>query len=752
MLFPMRFFLRFIVPLFLAIGLLAYSAVPLVDRLMLRWFTNDLELRSRLITNAMDSTLFATIDENSKSKAQAFFDRMAQDERLFALGFCDTDAKQPYKTKNFPEQVQCTSITDGVEPPSRIIQEPKGPLHVSYHALQGSGRTLGTMVLVHDMSFAQSRSTLTNRYIMYTFLVVGVIIAMITLLMVKLTWRGWVADTRALLRDKSRRHHLLNPRGAPRELQPIAQELRDMLREMETSRRRKDESQMDWNPRSLKEFLHEELSGDEIIVVSNREPYIHVKKDKKIEVLTPASGLVTALEPIMRACSGTWVAHGSGSGDRDVVDKEDHVYVPPERPAYRIRRVWLTEKEEEGYYYGFSNEGLWPLCHNSYVRPTFRSGDWEEYKRVNQKFADAILEEVKTKDPVILVQDYLLALLPRMIREKLPEATIITFWHIPWPNPETFGVCPWTEELLDGLLGSSIVGFHTRQHDLNFSGTVERYLECRVDRSTSTISYQGELTSVNHYPISIEFPSRLLRHAKSVNEARALIRKKYDVPADLLLGVGVDRLDYTKGIAEKFLAVERLFELHPEWIGKFSFLQIAAPSRSRLESYQRLQTDVQAEADRINARFGKGKYLPVILRVEHREAASVLDYYRAAELCFVNSLHDGMNLVSKEFAAARDDEQGVLILSKFTGAAREFPEALIVNPYHVDQCAAALHAALSMPPEEQRDRMRSLRGFLREFNIFRWAGRMLMDAARMRQRNRFLARIGGTNWDPSEEE
>src|SRR3989338_7535318 len=663
---------------------------------------------------------------------------------MYAVGFCDKKGQLAYRSGELPADVTCPATGSG-ELASQMLQEPSGPLHVAFHVIQGSGGTLGQLVLVHDMSFIQRRSAATRQYILYVFLAVSVIVAAVTTLMAWLTLRRRISGTRALLRGNGFRHPLAP--GTRPELQPIVGDLRELIRDLETDRRLKDDSQTSWTPRALKELLRKELSGDEVIVVSNREPYIHVKRDDHVEVQTPASGLVTALEPIMRACSGTWVAHGSGSGDRDAVDEHDHVAVAPDRPAYRIRRVWLTEEEEAGYYYGFSNEGLWPLCHIAHVRPTFRTSDWEQYKRVNEKFAKAILEEVKTDDPVIIVQDYLLALLPRMLREKLPNATIITFWHIPWPNPEAFGICPWTEQILDGLLGSSIIGFHTRQHDMNFVGTVERFLECRVDRASWTISYRGELCAVNHYPISIEFPGRLLRQAKSVPDARSTIRKQYDLGKDRLLGVGVDRLDYTKGIAEKFLAVERLLELHPEWIGRFTFVQVAAPSRSRIERYRELGTDVRSVADRVNQRFGFSHYTPIILRTSHCEAEDVLDHYRAAELCFVNSLHDGMNLVAKEFVAARDDEQGVLLLSQFTGASKEFPEALIVNPYHLDQCAEALHLALAMSPAEQRDRMRSLRGVLHEFNVYRWAGRMLMDAARMRQRSRFLSRVAATGWE-----
>lgn len=744
----MRFFLRFVIPLFLAIGIIAYAVVPLVDKLMVQWFVNDLDLRSKLISSTVDDSIFDVIDERSKTKIQSFFDRITQDERLYALGFCDLKKILAYKTVKFPADVSCPEQnSDGTELRSKVVQEPKGALHVAYHTVQGSGGTIGQLVLVHDMSFIQSRSSATQRYIMYLFLVVGIVVATVTMFIAWLSWRRWVSGTRALLRRNGLRHPM-DPRAWP-EFQPIVRDLRELIRDLETDRRHRDDSQTTWTPRALKELLHKELSGDEVIVVSNREPYIHVKREGHVEVQVPASGLVTALEPIMRACSGTWVAHGSGSADRDVVDMHDRVAVPPDHPAYRIRRVWLTAEEEAGYYYGFSNEGLWPLCHIAHVRPIFRTTDWEQYKQVNEKFAKAILEEVKTDDPVILVQDYLLALLPRMLREKLPNATIITFWHIPWPNPEAFGICPWTEEILDGLLGSSIIGFHTRQHDMNFVGTVERFLECRVDRASWTVSYGGELCAVNHYPISIEFPGRLLRQAKPVQDARTIIRKQYGLAKDSLLGIGVDRLDYTKGIAEKFHAVERLLELHPEWIGRFTFVQVAAPSRSRIERYRELAGEVRSIADRINQRFGSGRYKPVILHTQHCEVQDVIDHYRAAELCFVNSLHDGMNLVAKEFVASRDDEQGVLLLSKFTGAARELPEALIVNPYHLDQCAAALHTALSMSPEEQLDRMRSLRGVLHEFNVYRWAGRMLMDAARMRQRSRFLSRVAATDWDTS---
>jgi trehalose 6-phosphate synthase len=341
------------------------------------------------------------------------------------------------------------------------------------------------------------------------------------------------------------------------------------------------------------------------------------------------------------------------------------------------------------------------------------------------------------------VQDYHFALLPRMIRERLPRATIITFWHIPWPNPEAFGILPWREEILDGMLGSSILGFHTQFHCNNFFDTVDRYLEARVDRETYSVSYGGNLTEVRRYPISIEWPPAALQVQLPVEECRRQVRARLGIAQDVRIGVGVDRLDYTKGILERLAAVERLLELEPRWIGKFSFVQAAAPSRASLEDYQNLDAKVRSTAERINKRFGRPGYLPIVLAIQHHDAARVYELYRAADLCYVSSLHDGMNLVAKEFVAARDDEQGVLLLSQFTGAARELAEALIVNPYDLEQTAAALHLALTMSPEEQRARLRSMRHLVQEFNVYRWAGRMLVDAARMRHRKRVLARVAG---------
>jgi trehalose 6-phosphate synthase len=730
-----RLSLRFLIPLLLALGVFAYAAVPLVDSLMTRWFVRDLDIRAQLIANAVQDPLAQMIESGSPGRIARYLTRLTQDERIYAVGLCLPETKQPIATPDFPEALACdqlTSFTRSETP--QLLRTPRGPLHISVRNLDVPSAPGAELVLVHDMGFAVGRSEETKRYLFYFFIALGAIVALITVVIAQLSWRGWVQGLRALLRGEG----LVRPASAADvpELRPLARDVRELVRQLEAQYRPRDESQLAWTPETLRSILKGELRGHEVIVVSNREPYIHMKTPEGIRVQRPASGLVTALEPVMRACSGIWIAHGSGTADRIPVDKFDRIDVPPDAPAYQLRRVWLTPEEETGYYSGFSNEGLWPLCHIAHVRPTFRSSDFEHYRNVNAKFADAVKQEAKSADPIVLVQDYHFALLPRMIRDLLPRATIITFWHIPWPNPEAFAICPWRDELLDGMLGSSILGFHTQFHCNNFLDTVDRMLEARVDREAFTVTFRSRLTVVHRYPISIEWPPDPALLKKSVADARHDVRQRLGLPPDHALGIGVERLDYTKGILERFRAVERLLDLEPQWIGRFTFVQIAAPSRGMITDYRDYAQRVRTVVDEINGRFPHARHPPIILLAEHHEAESVYEHFRAADLCFVSSLHDGMNLVAKEFVAARDDQRGVLVLSQFAGASRELPEALIVNPYDADECAAALHLALTMPADEQRARMRLMRGLVAEFNVYRWAGRMLIDAAAMRQRSR----------------
>lgn len=739
----MKLSLRFVLPLLLTLAGIAYIVTPLVDQLTLRWFIRDLDMRSSLIANTIQEPLQEKLDSGKNAKIVEFFNRITKDERLYAIGYCASPTAIALVSRSLPQEISCENLEHWTSPHDPLLPNFQDPLHVSVMPMPSAANPQARLVLLHDMSFVTHRSEETKRYVFYFFLGLAVVISLITVIIAQLSWRGWMSGMRSLLRGEGLLWQLAaGEKPSLPEFNPIARDLQRLIRELEAETRTRDESQVTWTADALRAILHGELRGEDVIVVSNREPYIHQRHGDHIEVRRPASGLVTALEPIMRACSGTWIAHGGGTADRDVVDKFDRVAVPPDNPAYQIRRVWLTKEEELGYYYGFSNEGMWPLCHIAHVRPTFRSSDWTQYVEVNQRFAKAVVSESKTKNPIVLVQDYHFALLPKMIREELPDATIITFWHIPWPNPESFAICPWRNEVLEGMLGSSILGFHTQSHCNNFVDTVDRFIEARVDRETFTVTSRGKLTAVRRYPISIAWPPEPAMVQKPVLDCRGDIRKLNNLPAELKLGVGVDRLDYTKGIMERFRAIERLLELNPEWIGRFTFVQIAAPTRSGIEEYQHHEVQVREMTARINARFERGGPPPIILKVEHHEPREVYEYFRAADLCFVSSLHDGMNLVAKEFVAARDDNQGVLILSQFTGAARELPESLIVNPYDADQCAAAMHMALTMPADEQRDRMRLMRGLVAEFNVFRWAGRMLLDAASMRRRSRLADKVG----------
>ena len=515
--------------------------------------------------------------------------------------------------------------------------------------------------------------------------------------------------------------------------------IREILRDLEETRRSIDAAQVDWNPETLRLTLATQLPNAQVIVISNREPYIHNRSETGVTLQIPASGLVAALEPIMRACGGTWIAHGSGSADREMVDAKDRISVPPDHPAYSLRRVWLSAEEQDGYYYGFANEGLWPLSHLAFVRPSFREPDWSHYRAVNERFAQAVLSEVTRSDPIIMVQDYHFALLPKMIRERLPDATIISFWHIPWPNSEAFGICPWKEEIITGLLGSTVLGFHTQFHCNNFIDTVDRFIESRIDREQASITIGGHETLVRPYPISIEWPPAGLAMQSPVGQCRRAVRNRLGLPEHIHLGVGVERFDYTKGIIDRLCSIDRLLADHPEWKGRFVFVQVAAPTRSKLSSYAELQSEARALVETINARHRTGDQDPVRLIIEHYQPPQIFELFRAADLCIVSSLHDGMNLVAKEFVAARDDEQGVLLLSNFAGASRELSEALIINPYDTHAMSEAIHRALLMPKAEQRARMEVMRAIVRTRNVHRWAGQMLLDAAQLRRRQEILS-------------
>jgi trehalose 6-phosphate synthase len=486
-----------------------------------------------------------------------------------------------------------------------------------------------------------------------------------------------------------------------------------------------------WTRDRLQDLVTERLAGFRFICVANREPYIHVRTGSTLRCIEPDSGVVAALDPVMRTTGGTWIAHGGGSGDRETADARGRLRVPPGKESYALRRIWLTAEQEDGYYYGFSNGAMWPLCHIVYQRPSFEKEAWNQYVAVNRTFADAVLEEIGGERAVVFIQDYHFALLSKFIKEKMPGAIVFQFWHIPWPNSETFRICPWRKEILEGLLGNDLLAFHIQHHCNNFLEAVDRELEARIDRERTLIAMRGSSTLIRPHPISVD--THALSEAASSAATAARIeefQKRYHLRGyRILLSVG--RLDYTKGILERLAALDRLLTQHPEYREKVVLVEIGIPSRSRLGPYSRFQHDVESAILEINSRYRTPDWDPVVFFKEHQDRPDLLAWYRMADACLVTSLHDGMNLVAKEFVAARSDEKGVLVLSPFTGAARELTQALLANPYAPDDLADILHAALRMPEGEQRLRMAQMRETVRQHNVYRWAGKLLEQAARL---------------------
>jgi trehalose 6-phosphate synthase len=721
--------------LVLVAGLAALTVVgySLLTGMMRSWSEDDLALRSRLAVAAANDS-FDGEWPDGRPRIKDALTRITRDERIMGAAACSSRGELLASTDAYPTEFSCRSLitrmrdeAPGAQSWSMTPDLPSGRVHVTVTTVSTGDQPVGSVVLVHDLRYLGAREATTRNFLLLSFFVLACGAALITVIAARFAWIDWTEGLRQALSGEAK--------GA---FQPLMRDVRALAERLAQERERVAGV---WSPARLRATLRQFLQGERIVILANREPYMHVKANGGNKVIHPASGLVTALEPVMRACSGVWVAHGSGSADRETVDIKDRVPVPPGEGSYLLRRVWLSEAEENGYYYGFSNEGLWPLCHVAHARPVFRAEDWAHYVAVNRKFANAVCQEVDRDDPIVLVQDYHFALAPRMIRETLPRATIITFWHIPWPSAERVGICPWREELLSGLLGSSVVGFHTQLHCNNFIDSVDAFMESRIDREATAVVQGGNKTLVRPYPISIEWPVRWLENAAPIHQAQADVRRELGLAPDALLGVGVDRLDYTKGIEERLCAVGELLRRHPEFRGKFTFLQLAAPSRTKIDRYRELNERVSAVAESINQTWGVGTYRPIVLLQSHHEPASVFRYYRAANLCYVSSLDDGMNLVAKEFVAARDDDQGVLILSQFTGAARDLTEALIVNPYDLGQASEALASALRMPADEQRERMRSMRRLVSEFNVYRWAGRMIVDAAELRRKERITGRL-----------
>jgi trehalose-6-phosphate synthase/uncharacterized membrane protein affecting hemolysin expression len=733
---------RLIASLIVVIALVSLISSYFEIRAQKRSLRQDLERRAEVLAESLSENVVPYFGKGSR-RLQEIVVQFGNREHLAGVAIYDRDgaalAVTPglarWLTSEPHAAVQSLAAHRGA---SEFIRTGGYALNIYSLPLQKDDVVLGTLVIVHDASYIDAQKARVWRETFLRVLVQVFLISLITLLIVRWSITGPIA--RAAQWMKALRTGRAFPRLSHNDLlHPLAKEVATFAQSLTAARlsaekeaELRDAAETIWTAERLAVHVRTRLQGSRLFVVSNREPYIHSRSGKTVQVMVPASGLVTALEPVLCACDGTWIAHGSGDADREVVDRQDSLRVPPDEHRYTLRRVWLTKEEEDGYYYGFANEGLWPLCHIAHTRPIFRAADWEHYRLANKKFAKALLEEMHgIARPVLLVQDYHFALLPRLIKKERPDARIAIFWHIPWPNAEAFSICPWQRELLDGLLGADLIGFHIQSHCNNFLQTVDRTLESRIEWEHFAVNREEHRTSVMPFPISVEFPEPVPgRERASSYDERATLLKELGLEATYL-GVGVDRVDYTKGILERFLAVERLLDEHSLYRGKFTFVQIGAPSRTHIKRYHDLMAEVEAEADRINWKFAAGKWKPIIFRKGQHNHQEIGRYYRAADLCLVTSLHDGMNLVAKEFIAARDDEQGVLILSVFTGAARQLRDALLVNPYDIERTAEAIRTALEMEPEHRKVRMVRMRRMVKEHNVFRWAGNLIGNLCEM---------------------
>ena len=730
----------------------------------------ELEWRSSWIGTAIMPEIERTLAEENRAGLPSIVDRSRTQVGVLGVGVYDPAgkllassgvpevfealAKPPFKSlaKTPAQSLARTNVEKSLIKGARVnafgntgdVQwlEEVFPLH-------DGNRLVGALVVLIDTGYIRDSNHELWRSSFWRIGAIVLLIVGVTFLMVR-----WLL-MRPLMRvaDRLRRLRMghiekgISAEGKELSIfSPLAREVETMAESLIAARaaaaaeaRLRDAGDHNWTPERLAVHMRNKGSNGRIFVVSNREPYMHVRKGRETVCIVPPSGLVTAIEPVLRACDGVWVASGSGNADAQNVDQFDRLRVPPDDPRYTLRRVWLSEEEESRYYDGFANEGLWPLCHIAHTRPIFRATDWEAYQQVNAKFANAVLKEMEdSESPLVFVQDYHFALLPRLVKEARPDARVAIFWHIPWPNPEAFGICPWQAQLLDGLLGADLIGFHIPLHCNNFLSTVDRVLESRTDREHMTARRHGHTTMVRPYPVSVAFdgtPSAQRPIESSSDDERALERARllseFGLRAESL-GVGVDRLDYTKGILERLLAVEQLVDEHSWYRERFTMVQIAAPSRTRIPSYADLKRHVEDEVRRINLRYQTTRWKPIVLIDRHCDHNEVTRWYRAADVCLVTSLHDGMNLVAKEFVAARNDEDGALVLSKFTGAAVELRDALIVNPYDIAGVAEAIHRGLDMPRAERRERMQQLRRQVMEHNIYRWAALVLGDLREVR--------------------
>lgn len=700
--------------------------------------TSRLQVRSEILAESLAESIVRSYDFGWTGGVQKVVDRFTRSEGLVGLSVFDNSGALVTGSKDMPlpdDRTLINTVMLSHQAIGEFVQRGNNKYYVLITPLYVDDIIIGSLAVAQNATYIDRniRDIWQRNLVRLLFQIL--IFAFTILVLVRWIFfysiSKMVESLQALRRGNSQIDMIPNSSF----FKPLAGEISKVTKSLRQARQSaSDEARMrlekidsPWTAERLREFIKAYLKDRQIFVLSNREPYVHNKTKNKIEWSVPAGGVITALEPVMEASSGTWIAHGSGNADEETADKNGKIMVPPDEPTYTLKRVFLTEREIEGYYVGFSNEALWPLCLMAHTRPLFRSEDWVEYRKVNAKFAKTLLAEIRNvKRPIVLVQDYHLALVPEMIKKSRPDALVAIFWHIPWPSPAQFNICPWRKELLRGMLQADLVGFHTQQDCNNFIETVGNEIESRIDYEQFSIFRGTHKTAIKPFPISIAFPGSAEGHAEPSKRTLEVlgIRSEH-------LVLGVDRLDYTKGILERFKGLEFFLDANPAYQGNLTLLQIASPTREMVEKYREFAILVTEEAERINKKFAANGWKPIVLEKKNYSHEQLIHLYQFADVCLITSLHDGMNLVAKEFVAARNDESGVLILSQFAGASRDLNGALLVNPYSAEETSAAILTALLMPKTEQQRRMKIMRTSVSDYNIYRWSAELIKALLRL---------------------
>ena len=744
----MRRVFLFILPILIIVTLVFTVFGVIQARLEEEKLMDDLQRKAKAVAESMELSARYIIVNNDLRSAKRLMESFQRRERLQGCVIYNKDGEILTITERISEwsKKEKPYLADVLAAKTARGKLEKFKEFSAYSytlpILDDENNALGLVEVVYDTSYMFTIMTALWRRISITLIILIILIALAALLVQRQIFvlpvrrlTQWFTHFQRGETDKLRPFEEKGEFGKLiTEVEQVALGLRVARRVVTDEAHARLAKEELWTEAKLRDLTHAKLGGNAFLVVSNREPFMHVLDEPNTEVkcIRPASGVVTAIDPILRACGGTWVAHGAGNADKKFVNSKNKLGVPPEDNRYILKRVWLNKEEEDGYYYGFSNEGLWPLCHNTHTRPIFRESDWNMYKKVNQKFADNVLEELPAKNPFVFIQDYHFTLLAKMIKEKRPDATIALFWHIPWPNPEAFMICPYHKEILDGMLGCDLIGFHVQNHCNNFLDTANRLLESRVDTEKFSITRFNKETYVRAFPISVDGHLNSVPGGVSIDKKIADLRKEFDLE-DKVVGVGVDRIDYTKGIIERVLAIDRFLEKYPQYKKKFVFIQLAAPSRTHIKRYHDLIGEIDELVEKKNWKYMDSGWKPIIYLKKHFSADEIEPFYALSDFCVVSSLHDGMNLVAKEYVAAKKDLSGALVLSQFTGAARELTDAILINPYSIEDFAENIRLAIEMPLDEKKKRMENMRKIVSENNVYRWAANIVTELTALKK-------------------